>query len=140
MVLLWFVMRHSELVSIKFVVAPPRNTPKSFSPRSARGESVEMPKKGFIPNKLRPWIEARKKYPLSHAQIQMARELGLNPKKFGSLDNTKQQPWKLPLSEFIEEIYIERGRKGVELALGSSFKDNIKRFESTFVCLSVSLL
>ena len=39
-----------------------------------------MPKNGFIPNKLRPWIEARKKYHLSHAQIQMARELGLNPK------------------------------------------------------------
>ncbi len=46
-----------------------------------------MAKKGFIPNKLRPWIEARKKYRLSHAQVQMARELGLNPKKFGSLSN-----------------------------------------------------
>jgi len=46
-----------------------------------------MPKKGFIPNKLKPWIEARKKYHLTHAQIQMARELGMNPKKFGSLAN-----------------------------------------------------
>lgn len=44
-----------------------------------------MSKKGFIPKKLRPWIEARKRYRLSHAQIQMARELGLNPKKFGSM-------------------------------------------------------
>ena len=40
-----------------------------------------MAKKDFIPNKLKPWVEARKKYRLSHAQIQMARELGLNPKK-----------------------------------------------------------
>lgn len=70
-----------------------------------------MPQKSFIPNKLRPWIEARKKYRLSHAQIQMARELGLNPKKFGSIGNTKQQPWKLPLPEFIEEIYFKRFKK-----------------------------
>jgi hypothetical protein len=37
----------------------------------------------------------------------MARELGLNPKKFGSLANTKQEPWKLPLPEFIEELYFK---------------------------------
>ena len=72
-----------------------------------------MPKKNFTPNKLRPWIEARKKYHLSHAQIQMARELGLNSKKFSSLSNTKQQPWKLPLSEFIEDIYFKHFKKKV---------------------------
>ncbi len=70
-----------------------------------------MPKKGLIPNRLRPWIEARKKYHLTHAQIQMARELGLNPKKFGSLGTTKQQPWKRPLPEFIEEIYLKHFKK-----------------------------
>jgi len=37
----------------------------------------------------------------------MARELGLNPKKFGSLANTKQEPWKLPLPELIEELYFK---------------------------------
>jgi len=70
-----------------------------------------MPKKSFIPNKLRPWVDARKKFHLSHAQIQMARELGLNPKKFGSLDNSKQEQWKLPLSEFIEEKYLKHFKK-----------------------------
>jgi len=80
-----------------------------------------MPKKGFIPNKLKPWVEARKKYKLSHAQIQMARELGLNPKKFGSLGNTAQQPWKLPLPEFIEEIYFKR--------FGKSTLDNVRSIE-----------
>ena len=70
-----------------------------------------MAKKDFIPNKLRPWIEARKKYHLSHAQIQMARELGLNPKKFGSLSNTIQEPWKLPLPKFIKKIYFKRFKK-----------------------------
>ena len=67
-----------------------------------------MAKKGFIPQKLLPWIEARKKFKLSHAQIQMARELGLNPKKFGSLSNHKQEPWKAPLPKFIEQIYEKR--------------------------------
>lgn len=70
-----------------------------------------MAKKGFIPQKIRPWIEARKKFRLSHAQIQMARELGLNPKKFGSLANHKQEPWKAPLPEFIEHIYEKRFNK-----------------------------
>ena len=70
-----------------------------------------MPKKGFIPNKLKPWIEARKKYHLTHAQIQMARELGLNPKKFGGLSNYKQEQWKVPLPDYIEEIYEKRFRK-----------------------------
>ena len=70
-----------------------------------------MSKKNFIPNKLKPWIEARKKYRLTNAQIQMARELGLNPKKFGKLSNTKQQRWKLPLDLFIEELYFKRFKK-----------------------------
>jgi hypothetical protein len=38
----------------------------------------------------------------------MARELGLNPKKLGSLDNHRQEPWKLPLREFIEELHAKR--------------------------------
>lgn len=64
-----------------------------------------------IPEKYQPWIEARKSYRLSHAHIQMARELGLNPKKFGGLANTKQEPWKLPLPEFIEELYFKHFKK-----------------------------
>lgn len=59
-------------------------------------------------SKLLPWIEARKKFHLSHAQTQMARELGLNPKKFGSLANYKQEPWKLPLPLYIEELYEKK--------------------------------
>ena len=65
----------------------------------------------MIPEKYHPWIEARKRYHLSHVHIQMARELGLNPKKFGSIANTKQEPWKLPLPEYIEELYIKHFKK-----------------------------
>jgi hypothetical protein len=42
----------------------------------------------------------------------MARELGLNPKKLGKLDNHDQEPWKLPLPEFIGELYSKRFGKG----------------------------
>jgi hypothetical protein len=41
----------------------------------------------------------------------MARELGLNPKKFGGLANHKQEPWKVPLPDFIEELYKKRFKK-----------------------------
>ena len=61
-----------------------------------------------IPNALRPWIEARRRFHLSHAHIQMARALGMNPKKFGKLANHLQQPWKAPLPEFITRLYVER--------------------------------
>ena len=65
-----------------------------------------------VPQKYLPWIEARKRYSLSHIHTQMAQELGLNPKKFGKLDNHKQEQWKAPLPEFIERIYCKRfGRK-----------------------------
>ena len=80
-----------------------------------------MAKKGFIPQKLRPWVEARKSFRLSHGQIQMARELGLNPKKLGSLANNRQESWKAPLPEFIEHIYEKR--------FGKSQPDDIRSIE-----------
>ncbi len=64
-----------------------------------------MPK---IPGDLQVWIDARKRFHLSHEQIQMARELGMNPKKFGKLANHKQEPWKMPLPQFIEDLYHKR--------------------------------
>lgn len=68
-----------------------------------------------IPSKLQPWFEARRRFRLSHAHIQMARELGMNPRKFGSLANERQEPWKLPLPEFIAECYRKRfGRSAPE--------------------------
>jgi len=70
-----------------------------------------MTKKNFIPEKYKVWIEARSRYHLSDAQVQMARELGLNSRKFGKIANEKQEPWKIPLPEFIESIYFKRFHK-----------------------------
>jgi hypothetical protein len=66
-----------------------------------------MTKTKILP-KLQIWIDARKRYHLTHAQIQMARELGLNPKKFGGYANHRQQRWKRPLGEYIEHLYFKR--------------------------------
>jgi len=61
-----------------------------------------------MPDDLQQWIDARKRHHLSHAHIQMARELGMKPKSLGKLDNHRQERWKLPLPEFIEELYLKR--------------------------------
>jgi hypothetical protein len=77
-----------------------------------------------MPEKFLPWIEARRRFHLSDAHIQMARELRLNPKKFGSLANTKQEPWKAPLPEFIEELYFKDFKK--------NRPDNVRSTEQMF--------
>jgi len=58
-----------------------------------------------IPERLQVWIDARTRHHLSHAHVQMARELGLNPNKLG---NHGQEPWKAPLPEFIERLCLKR--------------------------------
>ena len=65
-------------------------------------------RKKNLSSKYQPWVDARKRFHLSHAHVQMARELGMNPKKLGGKANHKQEPWKLPLPEFIEELYFKR--------------------------------
>jgi hypothetical protein len=62
-------------------------------------------------DKNKKWVEAKKKFRLSDMHIQMARELGMNPKKFGSLANHKQERWKAPLSEFLKDLYCKRFKK-----------------------------
>jgi hypothetical protein len=73
---------------------------------------------GTVPPNLQVWIQARKRHHLSHAQVQMARELGMNPTKLGSIDNHRQEPWKAPLPEFIEHLYFKRfGREQPEVVV-----------------------
>ncbi len=71
-----------------------------------------------LAQKFKVWIEARRRLRLSHAHVQMARELGLNPKKLGKINNPHQEPWKQPLPQFIEHLYFKRfGRKRPEIAV-----------------------
>jgi hypothetical protein len=64
-----------------------------------------------LPQHLQDWVEARKRFRLSHAHVQMARELGMNPRKLGKLANHDQEPWKAPLPLFLEEIYFKRFKR-----------------------------
>lgn len=76
-----------------------------------------MGKKRLSQN-IQDWVEARKRFQLSHAQVQMARELGMNPTKLGKLDNHDQEPWKAPLPQFIEHLYEKRfGRERPEVVM-----------------------
>ena len=81
-----------------------------------------------LPDYLQVSIDARKRFRLSHAQVQMARELGLNPKKLGRLANQDQEPWKMPLQQFIEHLYRKRVRRDLpELAMSIEEKVEMDR-------------
>ena len=69
-----------------------------------------MAKKKLSP-KYQVWIDARKAFRLSHMHVQMAREIGLNPKKLGKLANVDQEPWKEPLPDYIETLYRKHFKK-----------------------------
>jgi phenylpyruvate tautomerase PptA (4-oxalocrotonate tautomerase family) len=67
---------------------------------------------------LQVWIDTRKRHRLSDVVVQMARELGMNPKKLGGLNNHRQEPWKAPLPEFIADLYLRRfGRSQPETVM-----------------------
>ncbi|GHS99088.1 hypothetical protein FACS189421_08880 [Bacteroidia bacterium] len=74
--------------------------------------------------KLEKWQAAQKRHRLSDKHVQMARELGLNPDKLGKIDNHKQETWKSPLPQFIEEIYFKRFKK-TEPATVKSIKEQV---------------
>lgn len=54
------------------------------------------------------WRNAKKICRLSRRQVEMARALGMNPKKLPGLRPSPQQRWKLPVGEFIEACYWKR--------------------------------
>jgi hypothetical protein len=71
-----------------------------------------------LPQNIQDWIVARRRFHLSHAHVQMARELGMNPRKLGKLDNHHQEPWKVPLPLFIEGLYLKHfGRERPEIVM-----------------------
>ena len=61
--------------------------------------------------KLQPWFEARRRFKLSNVHIQMARELGLNPKNPGSADGQEQSTTQL--EGFIAQCYQQRFRRNL---------------------------
>ncbi|TWT50355.1 hypothetical protein Pla22_30970 [Rubripirellula amarantea] len=89
-----------------------RNTaPSSQLTAFKESRIIALAKKQRIPHKFQPWIAVRKQFKLSDAHVQMARELGMNPKNFARYADTKNKPWKVPLSQFIEALYVDRFKR-----------------------------
>jgi DNA-binding XRE family transcriptional regulator len=87
-----------------------------------------LPKQKKPNQKMQAWITARRRHHLSHAQVQMARELGMNPKTLGKLDNHDQEPWKMPLRHYIEHLYQKQfGKERPDVVL--SLEEKIRRDE-----------
>ena len=61
------------------------------------------------------WTNAKKTCRLNARQTEMARALGMNPRKLPGLRPSPQQRWKLPVGEFIEECYRKRFSRSVTL-------------------------
>jgi hypothetical protein len=58
----------------------------------------------------------------------MARELGMNPNKLGKLDNHDQEPWKMPLRQYIEHLYYKRfGKEKPDVVL--SIEEKVRHDE-----------
>ena len=53
-----------------------------------------------------PWAEAKKKCRLNQEEVEMAKKLGLNPRKLiANNASVKQEQWKEPVREWIRKIY-----------------------------------
>lgn len=60
---------------------------------------------------IQDWMVAQKRHHLSDMQVQMARELGFKPDSLRKIDNHKQEPWKTPLPQHIENLYEKRFKR-----------------------------
>ncbi len=55
------------------------------------------------------WTEAKKKCRMTQEEIEKAQALGLNPKKLlANHTSCKQERWKAPVGEWIQDIYEKR--------------------------------
>lgn len=75
--------------------------------RGNRGTGASMTKKSRAHDQ-EAWTNATKICRLTARQVEMARALGMNPRKLPRLGPSAQQRWKLPVGEFIEESYRKR--------------------------------
>ena len=72
------------------------------------------------------WMDAKKKCRLNTETVQMAKELGLNPKSLIKNIPNKSQSWKKPVYLWIREMYQERkdDNKKISEKTGKRNEDN----------------
>lgn len=61
------------------------------------------------PDKL--WKEAKLRCRLNEDDIRIAKEMGLNPKSLIKNIPSKQQQWKLPVKEWLRDMWEDRQEK-----------------------------
>ena len=62
------------------------------------------------------WKEAQKKCRLNQETIQMAKEMGLNPKSLIANIPAPSEKWKAPVGVWIEDMYEARQQKAASKA------------------------
>ena len=70
------------------------------------------------------WAHARNVCGLNDRQVEMARKLGMNPKKLPRLKPAPSEPWKLPVGAFIEQCYAKRFKPDLGKVGGRAPKAN----------------
>jgi len=79
------------------------------------------------------WMVAQKRHHLSDVQVQMARELGFKPDSLRKIDNHKQEPWKTPLPQHIENFYekrFKREKPEIVKSLKQQLQDDVAKSEA----------
>ena len=59
----------------------------------------------------RLWIEAKRRCRLNDNDIRIAKELGLNPRSLIKNIPSKTEQWKLPVKDWIHQMYQKRQEK-----------------------------
>ena len=62
-------------------------------------------------DQLHLWVKVKRQCALTDAHVQMARELGMNPRRLIESESTTQGLTQTPLSRRIEDLYLKRFKK-----------------------------
>jgi hypothetical protein len=60
------------------------------------------------------WAEAKRRCRLNAEDVRMAKEMGLNPRSLIKNIPSKTEPWKLPVKDWIREMYQKRQEKSAK--------------------------
>jgi len=60
------------------------------------------------------WAEAKRRCRLNREDIRMAKEMGLNPRSLIKNIPSQSEPWKLPMKDWIHEMYRKRQEKAAK--------------------------
>lgn len=71
------------------------------------------------------WAEAKKKCRLNNETLQMAKEMGLNPRSLIKNIPNKSEQWKSPVSDWIQDMYEKRKAKTLK-KLSKKKNSNVK--------------